>query len=81
MNNFYIFSDKQYDRLFTILQINKNKNVFFSLTSMIQIYMTKQNEKKLKDVIIIFKKENINKKKIIYYLKLLLNNLMETTMI
>ena len=39
---------------------------------MIQIYMIKNKKKKLKDVIIISKEENINKNKTIFYLNVII---------
>ena len=49
-----------------------NSTLFLSLNSMIQIYMIKKKKKKLKDVIIISKEENINKNKTIFYLNVII---------
>ena len=49
-----------------------NSTLFLSLNSMIQIYMIKNKKKKLKDVIIISKEENINKNKTIFYLNVII---------
>ena len=49
-----------------------NSTLFLSLNSMIQIYMIKKNKKKLKDVIIISKEENINKNKTLFYLNFII---------
>ena len=70
----FIFGEKQYDRLFPILRLNQEKNIYLSKDSMLKIYKSIKDKKELTSITIITKDEHVNKEKTIHFLKLITEN-------
>ena len=70
----FIFGDKQYDRLFPILKINEEKNIYLSKESCIKIYKSIKGKKELKGINLITSDEYVNKKTTIHFLKFITQN-------
>ena len=70
----FIFGFIQYDRLFPILKLNEEKNIYLSKESCIKIYKPIKGKKELKGINLITSDEYVNKKTTIHFLKFITQN-------
>ena len=68
----FIFEKNQNNRIFPILKLNEEDNIFLSIGTIIKYY--KSREKKMLEAKLVNSDEKVNKEKTSYFLKLLIKN-------